>query len=63
MIEIKELPCDINDEEEMRRDHNSLKTVASARTHKQTLGYLLDAINGDFVDIENCYLIMVETND
>lgn len=62
MIEIKELPCDMDDEEETRRDHDSLKTVVSAPTHKQLLSYLLDAINVNQVDTENNYLIIVETN-
>ena len=39
-------------------DLDSCRTAASGYTHEEVLDSLLLAINGDFVDTENCKLVI-----
>jgi hypothetical protein len=55
MIYIREAPS-----EKGNRKVNELPIIASGKTHKDTLGNLIAAINAEEVDTENKFLIITE---
>jgi hypothetical protein len=60
MIIIKEVPVG---EELTENTQDDFITAASGCDFKEALENLLNAINQDYVDTENCFLQIIETKD
>ena len=60
IVEVKQIDADHTITEKTNFDN--YQTVASGSTYKDALQGLVAAINGDYVDTENCCLHVIETN-